>query len=146
MTIIRKTLEWLLPKIPFTIKVKTLFTKFAKLKKRLKQKKLKKLWKWCEDNSNLYFACLTRFYSHSEFYFLKVCSSFVPDFKNLHYLVHVNGNMIGTLVNSKSEEEIVLDITGFHDEEVLNKQSLTGCDHSESHLNEEGNPVLTLNG
>ena len=29
MTTIRKTLEWLLPKIPFTMKVKILFTKFA---------------------------------------------------------------------------------------------------------------------
>ena len=29
MTILRKTLEWLLPNIPFTIKVKKLFTKFA---------------------------------------------------------------------------------------------------------------------
>ena len=42
-------------------------------------------------------------------------------------------------------EEIVLNITGLHDEEVLNKQSLTRCDHSESHLSEEGNDVFTLN-
>ena len=54
--------------------------------------------------------------------------------------------MNGTLVDSNSDEEIVLDITGFHDEEVLDKQSLTGCDHSESHLLEESNDAFTLNG
>ena len=52
--------------------------------------------------------------------------------------------MNGTLVDSNLDEEIVLDITGFHDEKVSDKQSLTGCDCSESHLNEEGND--TLNG
>ena len=41
---------------------------------------------------------------------------------------------------------MVLDRTGFHDEEVLDKQGLTGCDHSEIHLNEEDNDVFTLNG
>ena len=51
-----------------------------------------------------------------------------------------------TLVDSNSDEEIVLDTTGFHDEEVLDKQSSTGCDRSESHLNEEGYDVFTLNG
>ena len=112
---------------------------------------MKKLRKLCKDNSNLYFACLTRFDSHDEFfdfkyYFSKFCNSFVPDFENLHYLVHLNDNMNGTLVDSNSDKEIVLNITGFHDEEVLDKQSLTGCDHSESHLNEEGNDVFILNG
>ena len=111
------------------------------------KKKLKKLRKFCKDNSNLYFACLTGFDSHDEFfdfkhYFFKFCNSFVPDFENLHYLVHLNDSMNGTLVDSNSDEEIVLDITGFHDEKVLNKLSLTGCDRSESHLNEEGNDIL----
>ena len=104
----------------------------------------------CKDNLNSYFAYLTRFDRHDEFFyfkhFSKFCISFVPHFENLHYLVHLNDNMNDTLVHSKSDEEIVLDITGFHDEEVLNKQSLTGCDHSESHLNEEGNDIFTLNG
>ena len=54
--------------------------------------------------------------------------------------------MNDTLVDSSSDEEIVLDITGFHDEEVLDKQSLTDCDNSESHLNEEGNEVFILDG
>ena len=122
-----------------------------RLEKKLKHKKLKKLRKLCKDNSNLYFACLARFDSHDDFfdfrnYFLKFCNSFVPDFKNLHYLVHLNDNKNGTLVDSSSDEEIVVDTTGFHDEEVLDKQSLAGCDHSESHLNEEGNKVFTLNG
>ena len=66
------------------------------------------------------------------------------DFENLHYLVHLNNSMNGTLIDSNSDEEIVLNITGFHDEKVLDKQSLTGCDRSESHLNKEGND--TLNG
>ena len=52
--------------------------------------------------------------------------------------------MNGTLVDSNSDKEIELDIAGFHDEKVLDKQSLTGCDRSESHLNEESNN--TLNG
>ena len=59
-------------------------------------------------------------------------------FGNLHYLAHLNANVNGTLVDSNSDEEIVLEMTGFHDEEILDKQSLTDCDHSESHLNEEG--------
>ena len=53
--------------------------------------------------------------------------------------------MNGALVDSKSDEEILLDISGFHDEEVLIKQNLTCCDHSESHC-EEGNDIFTLNG
>ena len=71
---------------------------------------------------------------------------FVPDFEKLHYLVHVNNNIDGTLVDISSDVQIVLDTTGFHGEEFFDKQSLTGCDHSESHLNEEGNEVFTLNG
>ena len=108
---------------------------------------MQKLYK---DNSNFYFACLTRFTSHNEFfdfkhYFSKFCNYFVPAFENLHYLVHLNDNMNGALVDSNSDEEIILDTTGFHDQEVLDIQSLTGCDHSESHLN-EGNDAFTLNG
>ena len=98
------------------------------------RKKLKELRKLCKDNSNLYFACLTRFESHDEFfdfkyYFLQFCNSFVPDFENLHYLAHLNDNTNGTLADSNSDEEIALDITGFHDKEFLDKQSLTDCDH-----------------
>ena len=52
----------------------------------------------------------------------------------------------GTSTDSNSDKEIVLDITGLHDEEILDKQSITGCDCSESLLNEEGNDVITLNG
>ena len=115
------------------------------------EKKLKKLRKLCKDNSNLYFACLTRFDSHDEFfdfkhYFSKFCNSFILDFENLYYLIHLNDNMNGILVDSKLDEEIVLDITGFHDEVVLDKQNVTGCDHSESHLSEEGNDLFTSNG
>ena len=36
-------------------------------------------------------------------------------------------------LDSNLHDEIVLDITGFHDEEVLNKQNVTVCDHSENH-------------
>ena len=99
-----------------------------KLEKKLKQKKLQKLQKLCKDHLNLYFACVTYFDSHDEFfgfkhYFLKFCNSFVLDFENLYYLIHLNDSMNGTLVDSNSDEEIVLDITGFHDEKVLDKQS-----------------------
>ena len=52
----------------------------------------------------------------------------------------------GTSIDSNSDKEIVLDITGLYDEEILDKQSITGCDCSESLLNEEGNDVITLNG
>ena len=101
------------------------------------------------DNLHLYFACLTRFDSHGEFfdfkyYFFKFCNSFARDLENLHYLLHLNDSMNDTVVDSNSDEEIVLDITGFHDEKVLDKQSLIGCDRSESYLNEERND--TLNG
>ena len=52
----------------------------------------------------------------------KSCNTFVPDFENLHYLVHLNDNLNGTLVDGNSDEEIVLDIiTGCHDKEVLGK-------------------------
>ena len=46
------------------------------------------------------------------------------------------------LVDSNSDEKIALDIT---DEEVLDKQSLIGCNHSYSHSNEEDNDVFILN-
>ena len=67
----------------------------------------------------MYFACLTLFDSHDEFFdfkhnFSKFCNSFIPDFENLHYLAHLNGNMNGTLVDSNLDEEIVLDITNFY--------------------------------
>ena len=112
---------------------------------------MEKLRKLCKDNSNLYFACLTLFDSQDEFlgfkhYFFKFCNSFVPEFGNRYYLLHLNDNMNDTLIDRSSDEEIVLDIIGFRDKEVLDKQSLTGCDHSESQLNEEGNEVFTLNG
>ena len=70
-----------------------------------------------------------------KFFDFGICNSFVPDFENLHYLVNLNDNINDTLMDSSSDQEIVLDNTGFHDEEFLDKQSLTGCDHSESHLN-----------
>ena len=76
---------------------------------------------------------------------MRYCKSAVPGFENLHNIVHLNDNMNGALVDSKSDEEILLDISGFHDEKVLIKQSLTCCDHSESHC-EEGNDIFTLNG
>ena len=49
--------------------------------------------------------------------------------------------MKGTLGDCNLDKEIVLDITGFHDEKVLDKQSL-GYYRSESHSNEEGNDTL----
>ena len=66
-----------------------------KLEKKLKHKKLKKLRKLCKDNSNLHFACLTRFDSHEEFfdfkhYLSKFYNSFVLDFGNLYYFLELN--------------------------------------------------------
>ena len=95
-----------------------------KLERKLKYKKLKKLRKLCKDNSNLQIRnCLTRFDSHDEFfdfkhYFSKFSNCFIPDFENLHYVIYLNDNMNGTLVDSNLDDEIVLDIIGFHDEEV----------------------------
>ena len=72
-----------------------------KLDRKLKHKKLKKLRKLCKDNSNLYFACLTGFDSHDKFfdfkhYFSKFCHSFIPAFENLHYLIHLNEEVLDT--------------------------------------------------
>ena len=94
--------------------------------------------------------CLKRFNCHDEFfdfkhYVFKVRKSFGPNFENLHCVANLNNDMNGTLGDSNYDEAIVLDITCFHDEEVLDKQSLTGCEYSESHLNEKGNYVFTLN-
>ena len=96
--------------------------------KKLKEEQVEKLAEICKDNSNLYFTFLACFDSHDEFfdfehYFLKFSASFVPDFENLNYLVHLNDSINDTLVDRNLDEEIVLDITGFNDEEVLDKQS-----------------------
>ena len=47
------------------------------------------------SNDDLYFACLEHFESHYQFFRLKsrffdFCESFIPDFENLHYLLHLN--------------------------------------------------------
>ena len=96
-----------------------------KLEKKVKHKKLKKLQKLCKDNSNLYFACLRHFDAVMMNFlilniFLSFLIPFVPDFENLYYLVEWH-NINGTLRESNSDKEIVLDITGFHYKEVLNK-------------------------
>ena len=80
--------------------------------KKLKAEQVEKVPEICKDNSNLYFTYLTCFDSHDEFfdfehYFLKFSASFVPDFENLHYLVHLNDNMNGTLVDRNLDEEII---------------------------------------
>ena len=64
-----------------------------------------------------------------------------PSFESLY----LNDNIKDTLVDSNSDNEVVLDITGFHDKEVLEKHSLTGCYHSENYLNEKDNDIFTLN-
>ena len=64
-----------------------------------------------------------------------------PPFESLY----LNDNIKDTLVDSNSDNEVVLDITGFHDKEVLDKHGLTGCYHSENYLNEEDNDIFTLN-
>ena len=51
------------------------------------------MWKLCNDNSNLYFSCFTRFDSFDEFFYFKhfpkFCNSIFPDFENLHYPFHL---------------------------------------------------------
>ena len=39
--------------------------------------------------------------------FLSFLVFFIPDFENLHYLVHLNENMNGALVDSNLDEEVV---------------------------------------
>ena len=56
-----------------------------------RHKKIRKL----ASNEDLYLACLERFESHYQFFRLKYrffnfCESFIPDFENLHYLLHLN--------------------------------------------------------
>ena len=65
-----------------------------KYEKRLCLKKLKKT-RMLASTDDLYFACLERFESHYQFFRLKsrffdFCESFIPDFENLHYLLHLN--------------------------------------------------------
>ena len=57
--------------------------------------------------------------------------------QSIHYHVHLNDNLNETLVDSNPDEEILLDVSGIPDDEVLDKQNLRSCDHSENHLNEE---------
>ena len=54
--------------------------------------------------------------------------------------------MNGTSADSNSEEEITLALNDFHDEEASDKQTLTGYEHLQSYLNEEGNEVIAFNG
>ena len=57
-------------------------------------KKLKKI-RMLVSTDDLYFACLERFESHYHLFCLKsrffyFCESFIFDFENLHYLLHLN--------------------------------------------------------
>ena len=65
-----------------------------KYEKKLRLKKLKKIRKLA-NSDDLYFACLECFESHYQFFRLKYrfyefCESFISDFENLHYLLHLN--------------------------------------------------------
>ena len=77
--------DWLL-------KVREHLEKYEKILRRRKTNKLRKLTK---SNEFLFFECLGQFESHESFFlfkhqFLKFCNSFVPDFENLHNLIHLN--------------------------------------------------------
>ena len=67
-----------------------------KYEKILQQRKLKKLKKLTKSSKFLFFECLGQFGSYEPFFsfkhqfFFKFCNSFVPDFENLHNLVHLN--------------------------------------------------------
>ena len=65
-----------------------------KYEKKLYLKKLKKI-RILATADDLYFACSERFENHYQFFRLKsrffdFCESFIPDFENLHYLLHLN--------------------------------------------------------
>ena len=78
-------------------------------------------------NEDLYFACLEGFESHYEFFRLKFrfynfCENFIPDFENLHYLLHLNESQddaseFKDLKNDISEEITDLN-TSFSDDEL----------------------------
>ena len=77
-----------------------------KYEKILRRRKLKELRKLTKSNTFLFFECLGEFDSHEPFFFclfkhqfLKFCNSFVPDFENLHNLIHL---MIPVLVTLKT--------------------------------------------
>ena len=81
-----------------------------KLEKAERWRKLKKLCK-LSNNGTLYFKCLERFESHFEFFsfkfnFLEFSNNFVPDFENLHYLLHLNtSDSIKEKSSEKSESK-----------------------------------------
>ena len=63
--------------------------------KILRRRKLKKLRKFTKSNEFLYLECLGQFDSHEPFFlfkhqFLNFCNTFVPEFENLHTLIHLN--------------------------------------------------------
>ena len=65
-----------------------------KYEKKLRLKKLKKI-RMLASTDDLYFECLERFESHYQFFRFKsrlfdFCESFIPDFENLHYFLHLN--------------------------------------------------------
>ena len=78
-------------------------------------------------NEDLYFACLERFESHYEFFQLKFrfynfSENVIPDFENLHYLLHLNelqddASEVKDLKNDISEEITDLN-TSFSDDEL----------------------------
>ena len=100
--------------------------RLEKYEKQLRSKKLKKIRKLV-CNEDLYFACLERFESHYGFFQLKFrfynfCENFISDFKNLHYLLHLDESQDGAsevkyLKNDISEEITDLN-TSFSDDEL----------------------------
>ena len=65
-----------------------------KYEKKLRFKNLKKI-RMLTSTDVLNFACLEHFESHCQFFRLKsrffyFCENFIPDFENLHYLLHLN--------------------------------------------------------
>ena len=65
-----------------------------KYEKKLHLKKPKEI-RILASFDDLYFACLERYESHYQFFHLKsrfvdFCKSFIPDFENLHYFLHLN--------------------------------------------------------
>ena len=74
---------------------------------------------------DLYFACLERFESHCQFFCLKsrffnFCTSFIPDFENLHYFLHYKK------FTSYSIHESEVDVS--EEKDLENDSSVEICD------------------
>ena len=96
-----------------------------KYEKKLRLKKLKKI-RMLANTADLYFACLERFESHYQFFrlmsrFLNFCESFISDFENLHYLLHLNESEDDVSEEKDLENGISVEIRDLNTSSLDNK-------------------------